>query len=154
MLHPRGGHGERRKDYFKGIQPLSPPLRRWRGIYTWFQKGASYISVVTEHLTDVGMIQPISMHAEMHAILNCTGMTPSFKTQFKGLECRVLRTESERRKQHPQQRKQYSLQPLAIFSIRPADADMQEISAVENHAFEGFADGPSQRPRSYILPGV
>lgn len=30
--------------------------------------------------------QPVSMHAEMHAIYNCTGMTPSFKTQVQAME--------------------------------------------------------------------
>ena len=34
-------------------------------------------------------MQPVSMHAEMHAIYNVTGMTPSFKTQVQGMERRV-----------------------------------------------------------------
>lgn len=35
-----------------------------------------------------GHRKPVSMHAEMHAILNATGMTPSFKTQVQGVERR------------------------------------------------------------------
>ena len=33
--------------------------------------------------------QPVSMHAEMHAIFSLTGMSPSFKTQVQGMERRV-----------------------------------------------------------------
>ena len=33
--------------------------------------------------------QPVSMHAEMHAIFSFTGMSPSFKTQVQGMERRV-----------------------------------------------------------------
>ena len=36
-----------------------------------------------------GHRKPVSMHAEMHAIFNATGMTPSFKTQVQGMERRV-----------------------------------------------------------------
>ncbi|CAL1698221.1 unnamed protein product [Somion occarium] len=39
-----------------------------------------------------GHRKPVSMHAEMHAIYNLTGMSPSFKTQVQGMERRVLRT--------------------------------------------------------------
>jgi len=41
-------------------------------------------SEVSKH----GHRKPVSMHAEMHAILNATGMTPSFKTQVQGVERR------------------------------------------------------------------
>ena len=34
-------------------------------------------------------LQPVSMHAEMHAIFSLTGMSPSFKTQVQGMERRV-----------------------------------------------------------------
>lgn len=30
-----------------------------------------------------GHRKPVSMHAEMHAIFNATGMSPAFKTQFE-----------------------------------------------------------------------
>ena len=36
-----------------------------------------------------GHRKPISMHAEMHAIFNLTGMSPSFKTQVQENERRV-----------------------------------------------------------------
>ncbi|KAH8077087.1 hypothetical protein BXZ70DRAFT_902471 [Cristinia sonorae] len=55
-----------------------------------------------------GFRKPVSMHAEMHAILNCTGMTPSFKTQLQGIERRVLRTKPKQRKQVRKQRQSES----------------------------------------------
>lgn len=36
-----------------------------------------------------GHRKPVSMHAEMHAIFNITGMSPSFKAQVQGIERRV-----------------------------------------------------------------
>ncbi|OBZ74366.1 hypothetical protein A0H81_05492 [Grifola frondosa] len=36
-----------------------------------------------------GHRKPVSMHAEMHAIFNLTGMSPSFKKQVQGMERRV-----------------------------------------------------------------
>jgi len=36
-----------------------------------------------------GHRKPVSMHAEMHAIFNVTGMSPSFKKQVQGMERRV-----------------------------------------------------------------
>jgi len=36
-----------------------------------------------------GHRKPVSMHAEMHAIFNLTGMSPSFKKQVQGIERRV-----------------------------------------------------------------
>ncbi|TFK48226.1 hypothetical protein OE88DRAFT_561215 [Heliocybe sulcata] len=36
-----------------------------------------------------GHRKPVSMHAEMHAIFNFTGMSPSFKTQVQGTERRL-----------------------------------------------------------------
>ncbi|KAH9922247.1 uncharacterized protein B0H18DRAFT_1212716 [Fomitopsis serialis] len=36
-----------------------------------------------------GHRKPVSMHAEMHAIFNLTGMSPSFKKQVQGMEWRV-----------------------------------------------------------------
>ncbi|TFY56066.1 hypothetical protein EVJ58_g7869 [Rhodofomes roseus] len=38
-----------------------------------------------------GHRKPVSMHAEMHAIFNLTGMSPSFKTQVQGMERRLTR---------------------------------------------------------------
>ncbi|KAH9943891.1 hypothetical protein B0H21DRAFT_823431 [Amylocystis lapponica] len=48
-----------------------------------------------------GHRKPVSMHAEMHAIFNCTGMSPSFKKQVQGTVRRVPRTKRET----PQQRR-------------------------------------------------
>ncbi|KZS95504.1 hypothetical protein SISNIDRAFT_473603 [Sistotremastrum niveocremeum HHB9708] len=36
-----------------------------------------------------GHRKPVSMHAEMHAIFNATGMSPAFKKQVQGVERRV-----------------------------------------------------------------
>lgn len=38
-----------------------------------------------------GHRKPVSMHAEMHAIVNITGMSPSFKKQVQGVERRFSR---------------------------------------------------------------
>ena len=42
-------------------------------------------------LKSIETYQPVSMHAEMHAIFNVTGMSPSFKKQVQGMERRVPR---------------------------------------------------------------
>lgn len=58
-------------------------------------KGGKVISTGYNHhrphydggeLATHGLRKPVSMHAEMHAIYNCTGMSPSFKTQVQALE--------------------------------------------------------------------
>ncbi|KAF7795114.1 hypothetical protein EIP86_006260 [Pleurotus ostreatoroseus] len=58
-------------------------------------KGGKIISTGYNHhrthydggeLVTHGNRKPVSMHAEMHAIYNVTGMTPSFKTQVQALE--------------------------------------------------------------------
>ena len=40
-----------------------------------------------------GHRKPVSMHAEMHAIFNATGMSPAFKTQSQAIERRVPQRE-------------------------------------------------------------
>ncbi|EIW76547.1 hypothetical protein CONPUDRAFT_168399, partial [Coniophora puteana RWD-64-598 SS2] len=52
-----------------------------------------------------GHRKPVSMHAEMHAIYSCTGMSPSFKQQVQALDERGLQQERQRRMRgttHPQ----------------------------------------------------
>ncbi|TCD67749.1 hypothetical protein EIP91_011991 [Steccherinum ochraceum] len=70
-----------------------------------------------------GLRKPVSMHAEMHAIFNCTGVAPTFKAQLQGIESRVLRAE-RKQKQHQRQRQQqqeddYTLdtQPFIVASL-------------------------------------
>jgi Cytidine and deoxycytidylate deaminase zinc-binding region len=46
-------------------------------------------SEVSKH----GHRKPVSMHAEMHAIFNATGMSPAFKTQSQNVERRVPQRE-------------------------------------------------------------
>lgn len=40
-----------------------------------------------------GHRKPVSMHAEMHAIFNATGMSPAFKTQSQNIDRRVPQRE-------------------------------------------------------------
>ncbi|KAK7691546.1 hypothetical protein QCA50_004945 [Cerrena zonata] len=47
-----------------------------------------------------GHRKPVSMHAEMHVIYSFTGMSPSFKTQVKGMERRVLRSSIPSQSKH------------------------------------------------------
>lgn len=63
-----------------------------------------------------GCLQPVSMHAEMHAIFNVTGMTPSFKTQVQALERRP--TGSKRVK--PRQPRKGTLELSLIGAQRPS----------------------------------
>ncbi|EKM52391.1 uncharacterized protein PHACADRAFT_260733 [Phanerochaete carnosa HHB-10118-sp] len=43
-----------------------------------------------------GLRKPVSMHAEMHAIYSCIGMSPSFKTQVQAMERSATCQKSDR----------------------------------------------------------
>ena len=47
-----------------------------------------------------GHRKPVSMHAEMHAIINITGMSPSFRKQVQGVERRFSRRGDDDRSWH------------------------------------------------------
>lgn len=79
-------------------------------------KGGKIISTGYNHrrthydggeLNNQGPRKPMSMHAEMHAIYQCTGLTPSFKTQVQA--CQRRHTPLKQR----QSRKLSKRQPVA-----------------------------------------
>ena len=93
MLHIGCRACKGRQSHLLWLQPPSASLRRRRGPKAWTPKGMYSIRSLSfrrYHLISMYM-QPVSMHAEMHAIFNLTGMSPSFKTQVQGMERRVPR---------------------------------------------------------------
>lgn len=94
------GYNHRRTHYDGGELNNQGPRKVCQGLPHQFPPRVYHF--YTDHES-----QPMSMHAEMHAIYKCTGLTPSFKTQVQA--CQRRHTPLKQR----QSRKLFKRQPVA-----------------------------------------
>ncbi|GJE88972.1 CMP/dCMP-type deaminase domain-containing protein [Phanerochaete sordida] len=64
-----------------------------------------------------GLRKPVSMHAEMHAIYNCTGMSPSFKTQVQAME-RPATCQKQRQSRKLSKQAKHGKQGSCVYASR------------------------------------
>ena len=93
-----------------------------------------------------GHRKPVSMHAEMHAIFNATGMSPAFKTQSQAIERRV-----------PQREKRTGVRPAKgqavgwrLSGTLSGEASIEEREEEEEASWNNirFKRCPDSKPKS------